>query len=207
MNLEATDTLALAAFEEALLWQFLHHLHRAPDDRQWQWLQRPETAKTWQILNVTLELALAEELPLPPSLAAYQDDHLHTFEVGAPAPPCPLVEHHWIPHRPASVVLAENARFFSHFGLKPSGSSGETADQLRFQLEFMAHLCNMASRLYGEDSTELAGQALTASRDYLTLHLLSWLPTAAESLNQSFPKAWYSVWMTGTARAAQALAA
>jgi DMSO reductase family type II enzyme chaperone len=189
---------------EAALWRFLHHLMRSPDDKQWDWLQQAETGEAWALLaGLFPGSSVSSTIPRPASLKRYQEEYLHLFEVGAPAPPFPLLEHHWVKSRPPSKILSENARFYSHFGLRIAPGARETVDHLRYQLEFLAWVCEMGARLADEGRLEQALQADRARGDFLGKHLLTWIPKLVHAVGQIPEPSWPFAWLGLVLRAAE----
>ncbi len=184
------ELLALAAS-----FHYLHNLFRTPGPAQWEWLTSEECGAFWRALAEHLDVADgAEELGLPPDPSEYESQYIAAFEAGAPHPPVPLIESHHNHRDPVPRVLHENVLFYSAFGLRLRSGANETADHLRHQLEFVAHLL----RLEAEDpaldepaeapvcpatlapANEKRDQIRRARREYLERHLSSWIPRAAE---------------------------
>jgi DMSO reductase family type II enzyme chaperone len=183
------------AREEAALWGFLHDLFRPPSEEQWNWLREDPARAAWTMLAGMVNLEVVPELPVPDSLAIFEQDYLAAFEVGLPHPPCPLIESHWNHSESVPKVLHENTLFYHHFGLKMSESTLETADHLRFQLDFLRHLARLCAAALEQDRPDKAAQIEQARAEYLERHL-GWLPEAAHTCREQLVNGWPVEWMT-----------
>jgi hypothetical protein len=173
--------------EQAAVWMFLHDLFRSPDTAQWDHLRSDSTRQAYRILRGAFAPELPDDLPLPPTYPEYEQEYLSTFEVGQPSPPCPLIESHW---NPDSKSREENVLFYKRFGLTLHSSVNGPPDLLLHQLDFMRHLCRLASSADADKTIQL-DQAL---HDYRTRHL-SWVSTASASLTTTKATAWTRDWM------------
>jgi len=191
------DSPAVAELlEQAAAWQFLHHLFRLPSQTQWSWLRARATRDAWRLLAAGCEAPDAPPaLRLRRSYVDFEQDFLSAFEVGAPNPPCPLIESYWNRRDPAPKVLHENMLFYKRFGLELRSSANETADHLRHQLEFLQYLCLMQARALTDGSEAIAAQTAWARAEYLERHVTSWVPRAAEKLGRLAPRSWPTTWM------------
>jgi DMSO reductase family type II enzyme chaperone len=182
--------------EQAATWRYLHHLFRFPSPTQWSWLRGRETREAWRLLAARCKAPdTPAALRLRRSYVGYEQDFLSAFEVGAPNPPCPLIESHWNRRDPVPKVLHENMLFYKRFGLELRSSANETADHLRHQLEFLQYLCLMEARARADGSEEIAAQTAWARTEYLERHVASWVPRAQEKLGQLAPRSWPATWM------------
>jgi len=164
---------------------FTRSLFHPPGAAQWAWLTSSGTAMLWEALAAHLEIEGGAEtrssLGLPASAEQYEVEFIAAFEVGAPHPPVPLIESHYTRCDPVPRLLHENILFYQAFGLRLKPSAGETADHLRHELEFAGYLCQLeAAELRGSGDAERLTQIRQARHEYVTRHLLSWLPAAAE---------------------------
>jgi DMSO reductase family type II enzyme chaperone len=182
------------AREEAALWGFLHDLFRPPSTEQWNWLRKGAIRSTWMILAGNIECNVAPTLPVPETQAAFEQDYLAAFEVGLPHPPCPLIESHWNHTESVPKVLHENTLFYRHFGLKMSVSTLETADHLRFQLDFLRYLALLCAEAIEQDQPDKAAQIEQARADYLDRHL-GWTIEAARACREQLSNHWPAQWM------------
>jgi TorA maturation chaperone TorD len=194
--MEMTETLESPA-EMAGAWLFVHDLFRSPDERQWEWLSSSDVLAARRRLGEALGVKPPEEWPASPR--SYESEFIAAFDAGAPTPLIPLLESHYNKREPVPKILHENILFYSAFGLKLKDSAAETADHLRYQLEFVGYLYRLESRGDCEpdrssgpsqpgqlataraDADSLAhgcSQIRAARRDYVSRHLLSWLPAA-----------------------------
>ncbi|HEY3358541.1 MAG TPA: molecular chaperone TorD family protein [Polyangia bacterium] len=119
---------------------------------------------------------LPRRLQVPADLAQLEADYLATFEVGAPAPPVPLRESHWLRHVGANRVMVENHQFYDAFDLHVE-PGGELSDHLVSQLAFVEYLA-WAIVERGERGAD-AQSFRWALGDFARQHLRSWVPRAA----------------------------
>ena len=176
---------------------FTRSLFHPPGAAQWAWLTSSGTAMLWEALAACLDLdddspdadrappggagQIPPSMGLPESAEQYEVEFIAAFEVGAPHPPVPLIESHYTRCDPVPRLLHENILFYQAFGLRLKPSAGETPDHLRHELEFAGYLCQLeAAELRGSGDAERLTQIRQARHEYVTRHLLSWLPAAAE---------------------------
>jgi DMSO reductase family type II enzyme chaperone len=186
---------ASMAREEVALWGFLHDLFRPPSEEQWNWLREEPARAAWTMLAGMVDLEVVPELPVPDTLAIFEQDYLSAFEVGLPHPPCPLIESHWNHTESVPKVLHENTLFYHHFGLKMSASTLETADHLRFQLDFLRHLARLCAEALEQNQPDKVEQIEQARAEYLERHL-AWIPEAAHACREQLANGWPVEWMT-----------
>ena len=181
--------------EEAALWGFLHDLFRPPSEEQWQWLRGEPARSAWAMLAGNIECDVVPTLPVPETQAAFEQDYLAAFEVGLPHPPCPLIESHWNHTESVPKVLHENTLFYHQFGLKMSASTLETADHLRFQLDFIRYLALLFAKALEQDQHDKAAQIEQARTDYFERRL-GWIPDAAQACREHLSEGWPVQWMS-----------
>ena len=186
--------------EEAAGWRFFHDLFRLPTPDQWRWLNQDRVKLAWKILNARVTAGLTSDLPLPTEPDQYEQDFLAAFEVGAPKPPCPLIESHWNRRDNPMNIIHENMLYYRHFGLSLDSTTNESADHLRHQLEFMFYLCQLEAKDLDAPDDPSRDGIVCARREYLERHLCSWTIMAADKLNHKRPDCWPAVWMTLLAR-------
>lgn len=191
---DAVDTIELC--ETAAAWMFFHNLFRLPSDVQWDWLRGPEVAAAWNLIATRVG-TMPEQLPLPEHRQEYEETFLSVFEVGLPAPLCPLIESHWHRAEPAPKVLHENVLFYKQFGLQLRSAAAEQADHLRCQSEFMYYLSSQ--ELDWRRNRERAAMAESCAQgrnDFLARHVLTWLPEADNYLSKICPNTWQVQWLS-----------
>lgn len=186
---------ASMARQEAALWGFLHDLFRPPSEEQWRWLRGDRACSTWAVIAASIACEIASALPVPETQSLFEQDYLSAFEVGLPYPPCPLIESHWNHTESVPKILHENTLFYKHFGLKMSASTLETADHLRFQLDFLRYLALLCAEALEQNQSDKAAQIEQARSDYLERHL-SWIPEAAQACRERISGQWPAEWMT-----------
>lgn len=179
--------------EEAAVWKFLHDLFRVPSREQWEWLHTDLAQNVWWLIAERIDQGLPSKLPIPETYEEFEGQYLSTFEVGAPHPPCPLIESHWNRFAPVPKVLHENMLFYKQFGLELQSSANETADNLRHQLEFVHYLCRLEARFV--DKPDQRAQIALGRQEYLQRHLDHWLPKCVEKLEDVVPSSWQLSWM------------
>ncbi len=113
------------------------------------------------------------------SYEQYEAGYIALFDVGAPAPPVPLIESAYHETIPAQQTVLENVCFFDAVGLK-SDPLVTSPDHLLAQLEFGASVRYLQENCREESTRE---SLRSMELDYLERHLLSWLPFAAMKLN------------------------
>jgi DMSO reductase family type II enzyme chaperone len=115
----------------------------------------------------------------------YEATYIALFDVGIPEPPVPLFESAHDKAKPAQEIALENTWFYDALGLKWD-SRCAVPDYLITQLEFLAAVHYTLEN--AQDAT--AGQSLAKlETDFLSRHLLNWVPTAATKLNSNSPPA------------------
>jgi DMSO reductase family type II enzyme chaperone len=182
------------AKEKAALWGFLHDLFRPPSVEQWNWLREEPARAAWTMLAGMVDREVVPKLPVPDTQSAFEQDYLAAFEVGLPHPPCPLIESHWNHTESVPKVLHENTLFYHHFGLKMRASTLETADHLRFQLDFLRHLARLYAEALEQEQHGKANQIEQARADYLLRHL-GWIAEAAHACHEQLSDRWSDEWM------------
>jgi TorA maturation chaperone TorD len=197
---------------------YLHDLFRAPTHDQWTWLVAEPTRAFHRRLAELAGLPHAEfTLGLPSNASNYESEYIAAFDSGAPHAPVPLIESHYNRRMPVPKVLHENILFYQSFGLQLRSSANETADHLRHQLEFVAHLLSLEAdelarratidgqRGDGTGSQRLAAddpptgslaevdlrlaQLRRARGEFLSRRLAHWVPKAAAA-GQRLPWVW-----------------
>jgi DMSO reductase family type II enzyme chaperone len=138
---------------------------------------------------------------LPADPSEYETQYIAAFDAGAPHPAVPLMESHYNQREPVQRILHENVLFHRSFGLRLRSEANETADHLRHQLEFTAHLYRMES----EAERDVREQVCRARHEFAERHLLSWLPRACEKAAQT-PFPWVSRYLDLTLAAARVAA-
>lgn len=183
--------------KESALFAFLHDLFRYPTQEQWEWLNRSEIQN---VIDSLISVYFIHEKihfhRYPNSLEEYEETFITLFEAGLPHPICPLIESHWNKKDPIPKILHENILFYHTFGLELKEEAKETADHLRFQLEFYSHLTKLlANEDYIDEMNDKTSQILQARTDYLHRHLLSWIPFAAQKLQDTATDSYFTLWM------------
>jgi DMSO reductase family type II enzyme chaperone len=115
------------------------------------------------------------------SYEEYEATYIALFDVGIPEPPLPLFESAHDKTRPPQEIALENTMFYDALGLKWD-SSCAVPDYLITQLEFLAAVHYTLENAQDPD-TRLSLAKLET--DFLSRHLLNWVPAAAAKLSNS----------------------
>ncbi len=174
-----TETLNLIDFFRFAL--------KYPGAEQFDVFRKPQFAEGLrEMWHDLLPDAASPEFEAPAALEDLEADYAGLFDVGAPHPPCPLVESHYVKNAPVSSVLLENKLFFLHFGFDHK-DGGDSPDHLLAQLEFLACLDYLL-----ETAPESEREALELGRrEYLERHVLHWLPKAVQELDKTSPTVYH----------------
>lgn len=158
---------------------------------------RPETMVTNDLLPGTLtDIAKYLEVESPALLKVATDikeaeaRYLSLFEVGLPAPPCPLNESPYIRTEPPTKIIHENLLFYQAFGLTIEEGNAELPDHISNQLEFLSFLTNLHEAAPDE---ERRLPIRTAKRDFMERHVLPWVPKARMKLKDAEDPLYYAV--------------
>ncbi len=76
-------------------------------------------------------------------------------------------------------------RFYQKYGLQPEGYPRVADDSLALELAFMSKLAERASTAFGQEKREELLNALTGSSEFLTKHMLVWIPRFLERMSES----------------------
>jgi DMSO reductase family type II enzyme chaperone len=115
----------------------------------------------------------------------YEATYIALFDVGIPEPPVSLVESAHDKTRPPQEIALENTWFYDALGLKWD-SRCAVPDYLITQLEFLAAV---HYTLENAQDSATRGSLAKLETDFLSRHLLNWVPTAATKLNSNSPSA------------------
>jgi DMSO reductase family type II enzyme chaperone len=113
----------------------------------------------------------------------YEAAYLAIFEVGAPAPPVPLLDSAYSRNEPAQQVVLDCVNFYDVLGLR-SLDAVFPSDHLVTQLEFLAAVRYLRT---ASPSAEQETQLRHLERDFVERHLLTWLPVAQKKLEKLNP--------------------
>lgn len=155
-----------------------------PSHKSFSWLSGTAARSLWkrlgQRLQVKVSLSRANGFA---DYETYEASYIALFEVGVPEPPVPLLESaHSSTAAPQEIVL-DCVNFYDVLGLRPSGSAFPP-DHLVTQLEFLAAVRYLrAERL----DPGQAGPLRRLERDFTERHLLNWLPTVQQKIDQLNP--------------------
>jgi len=162
------------------LYRFFAFVFSSPSPERFQMLAEPafraSLCDLWQQLCCTGNFPLFVWFK---SYEEYEATYIALFDVGIPEPPVPLFESAYDKTRPAQEIALENTWFYDALGLKWN-SSCAVPDYLITQLEFLA-----AVRYTLENAPDASSKQNLAQleADFLSRHVLNWVPTAAAKLN------------------------
>jgi DMSO reductase family type II enzyme chaperone len=121
------------------------------------------------------------------SLEGLQTEYVRLFEYNAICPPYESV---FLKGKASpDQVRREVEDFYKKFGLQPSRLSGEFADHISMELEFMSFLI-MAESSSDEKDTKV--KYLLAEKEFLEQHLSEWLPAFSSSLTKAAPSGYFA---------------
>jgi putative dimethyl sulfoxide reductase chaperone len=175
---------ALLARADLLL--VLIDLLRSPVAGEWPREPMPSSASLAELvaaadlgpapeLSVTLEDAVAEAQRV--SRDALSDEHHRLFEG---AMPCPLNETAYV-RRDKGAIIGDLAGFYRAFGFAPGMKTGEKADHLLTELEFVVALLVMCAQAEADEPRDIAIDALGK---FVVAHPADWVPAVCERLGQ-----------------------
>ena len=170
--------------EDFDLYRFFAYIIGFPSQDRFKLLSRTDLRKTLE--SLWAELGCRGEAPRAAvfgSFEQYEAAYIALFDVGAPAPPVPLLESAYHESIPAQHTVMENADFFEVLGMKPS-TAVTSPDHLVTQLEFMASARYLQDNC--RDESKLRDMRLL-ERDFLDRHLLCWVPDALSKLQELQP--------------------
>lgn len=107
------------------------------------------------------------------------------------------VKQHYSPPPPyESVYMGENGRVFGDISIQVQGCyrrfgldlitemQGEPPDHLSFELEFMYSLCEQEADAWKSGDEDEAQKLMVAEKQFLTEHLMAWLPAFSSKLKE-----------------------
>ena len=162
------------------LYRFSAFVFSSPSHERFEILAQPALkdalADLWQQLRCTGDFP---NFAWFNSYEEYEATYIALFDVGIPEPPVPLFESAHDRTKPAQEIALENTWFYDTLGLKWD-SRCAVPDYLITQLEFLA-----AVRYTLENAEDAAANRNLAQleTDFLSRHMLNWVPTAAAKLN------------------------
>ncbi|MDO8588015.1 MAG: molecular chaperone TorD family protein [Armatimonadota bacterium] len=115
----------------------------------------------------------------PDSIQEAESTYISLFEVGMPAPPCPLNESPYNRSEPPTRIIHENLLFYRAFGLELKPGNRELPDHISNQLEFLSYLTRLLEQAPDAKSRM---PILAAKRDFIERHALAWIPKASNKL-------------------------
>jgi DMSO reductase family type II enzyme chaperone len=166
------------------LYRFFAFVFASPSPESFDTLAQPALndalAGLWQ------QLCCTEDFPdfaWFKSFQEYEATYIALFDVGIPEPPVSLFESAHDKSRPPQEIALENTWFYDALGLRWD-SSCAVPDYLITQLEFLAAV---HYTLENAQDSATRGSLAKLETDFLSRHLLNWVPTAAAKLNSNSP--------------------
>jgi DMSO reductase family type II enzyme chaperone len=155
-----------------------------PSHDSFSWLSGTAARSLWkrlgQRLQVKVNLSHANGFA---GYETYEAGYIALFEVGVPEPPVPLLESAHSSRAVPQEIVLDCVNFYDVLGLRPSGSAFPP-DHLVTQLEFLAavrYLREQQSHSHGAEPLRCL------ERDFIERHLLNWLPTVQQKIDQVNP--------------------
>ena len=168
------------------LYRFFAFVFAAPSPERFHTLAQPALkdafAGLWQQLHCAGDFPTFAWFK---SYEEYEATYIALFDVGIPEPPVPLFESAHDKTRPPQEIALENTWFYDALGLRWDSSSA-VPDYLITQLEFLAAVHYTFENAH--DPAALRSLAKLET-DFLTRHMVNWVPTAAAKLNAISPSA------------------
>ncbi|MHB9036516.1 MAG: molecular chaperone TorD family protein [Armatimonadota bacterium] len=174
-----TKDSAAISFEDVDLYTFFYLLLEKPGPGQRSLVMDQETSSLLSKVAGYLHVADFQGADQPTSIEEAESSYLSLFEVGLPAPPCPLNESPYNRTAPPTKVIHENLLFYRAFGLDLKTENTELPDHICNQLEFLSYLTRLLEQ---STDAESVASILAGKRDFVERHVLSWVPTAARKL-------------------------
>ena len=167
------------SLEDVDLYTVFHLLLERPGPGRRSLVMDRETPSLLSNVADYLQVADFQGVDQPASIEEAESTYLSLFEVGLPAPPCPLNESPYNRTAPPTKVIHENLLFYRAFGLDLKTENTELPDHICNQLEFLSYLTRLLEQ---STDTESAASILAGKRDFVERHVLSWVPAAARKL-------------------------
>ena len=168
------------------LYRFFAFVFASPSPERFDTLAQPalkdSLASLWQ------QLRCAGDFPNFAWFKSYEEyevTYIAFFDVGIPEPPVSLFESAHDKTRPPQEIALENTWFYDAMGLKWD-SRCAVPDYLITQLEFLAAVHYTLENAQDAIASRSLAQLET---DFLSRHLLNWVPAAAAKLNSNSPSA------------------
>jgi DMSO reductase family type II enzyme chaperone len=168
------------------LYRFFAYVFSPPSRERFSTLAQPALrdalAGLWQ------QLCCAGDFPdfaWFESYYEYEATYIALFDVGIPEPPVPLFESAHDKTKPAQEIALESTWFYDALGLKWD-SRCAVPDYLITQLEFLAAVHYTLENVQDSATRRNLGKL---EADFLSRHMLNWIPTAAAKLNSVSPSA------------------
>jgi DMSO reductase family type II enzyme chaperone len=180
----ANESRAPLAFDWAGLdlYRFFALVFSQPSPERFDTLAQPALkdglAGLWQQLNCAGDFP---DFAWFKSYEEYEATYIALFDVGIPEPPLPLFESAHDKTRPPQEIALENTMFYDALGLKWD-SRCAVPDYLITQLEFLAAV---HYTLENAQDSATHGSLAKLETDFLSRHLLNWVPAAAAKLSKS----------------------
>lgn len=175
---------SLASYNELDLFRVFAICFEQPSRRSFTWLSGTAARSLWkhlgQHLQVRLNFSRASGFA---DYESYEASYIALFEVGVPEPPVPLLESAHSSRAVPQEIVLECVNFYDVLGLRPSGSAFPP-DHLVTQLEFLAAVRYLRQR---QSDLQTAEPLRRLERDFIDRHLLNWLPTVQQKIDQLNP--------------------
>lgn len=169
----------VVSLEDVDLYTLFYQLLEKPRPGRRSLVMDRETPSLLSRFADYLQVADFQGVDQPASIEEAESTYLSLFEVGLPAPPCPLNESPYNRTAPPTKVIHENLLFYRAFGLDLKTENSELPDHICNQLEFLSYLTRLKEQ---SADAESVGSIIAGKRDFVERHVLSWVPSAARKL-------------------------
>lgn len=168
------------------LYRFFAFVFSSPTRERFDTLAQP--AFKASLSDLWQQLRCAESFPhfvWFQNYEEYEAAYIALFDVGIPEPPVPLFESAHDKSKPAQEIALENTWFYDVLGLQWN-SQYAVPDYLITQLEFLAAVRYTMQNAQDADSHWSLARL---ERDFLSRHMLNWIPQARAKLAGACPSA------------------
>ena len=172
---------ATIRMEDVDLYAFFRLLLEKPGPDRRSLVMDKQTSSLLSEVADYLHVADVQGVDQPASIEEAESSYLSLFEVGLPAPPCPLNESPYNRTAPPTKLIHENLLFYKAFGLDLKTENTELPDHICNQLEFLSYLTRLQEQ---SADAESVAPILAGKRDFVERHVLSWVPAVGRKLKE-----------------------
>lgn len=155
-----------------------------PSRECFSWFRGKDSRTLWKQLGRDLKIKVnLTQAHTFSDYSSYEAAYIALFDVGVPESPVPLLESTYSKRAAPPEIVLECVNFYDVLGLRPSGSAF-SPDHLVTQLEFLSTVCYLREQ---QTDPQKAESLRRLERDFIDRHLLNWLPTAQQRIDQLNP--------------------